>query len=455
MPDGAAESTGGSGLLFVDGELVDAPPASLLASEWPSLSREDRRAGFESLPRTDAGDFFLDLPPDDQASLLLDLPDAERRIWLRLLAPDDAADVIQDVPPESRDHLLSLLDPLTRSEVVALLAYAEDDAGGKMSPRYARLRPEMTAGQAISYLRRHRPRDLEMIYYVYVLDDDERLLGVVSFRDLFAVPTDRPVVDIMRRDVVAVREDSDQEEVADLLTRHALLAVPVVDAEGRMKGIVTSDDVIDVMREEATEDIHKLGGLAALDVPYLRTSQRTMISKRAGWLAVLFLGQMLTASAIGFFEGEIAQALVLVVFVPLVISSGGNAGSQAATLVIRAMSLGEVRLTDGWLVVRRELYTGLSLGAILALLGLVRILSFEGMFGAYGDLYWRLACTVALSLLLVVTWGAIVGSMLPFALRRLNFDPASASAPMVATLSDVTGLVIYFTVARFVLLPGV
>jgi magnesium transporter len=218
-----------------------------------------------------------------------------------------------------------------------------------------------------------------------------------------------------------------------------------------MQGIVTADDVVDVVREEATEDMQKLGGVEALEAPYLEIDMRRMIRKRVGWLCVLFLGEMLTASAMGFFEKEIARAVVLALFIPLIISSGGNSGSQATTLVIRAMALGEVKLRDWWRVVRREFLAGLGLGIVLAVIGFIRIVLWEGLFHTYGPHYVGIACTVAASLVGVVLWGTLAGSMLPFILRRLGFDPASASAPFVATLVDVSGLVIYFTAAAAIL----
>jgi cation transporter-like permease len=255
----------------------------------------------------------------------------------------------------------------------------------------------------------------------------------------------------MRPDPVTVAATLDQEEVARLFAQYDLLAMPVVDEEGRMKGIVTVDDIVDVVSEEATEDIQKLGGMAALDAPYLQTGIGTMLKKRAGWLAALFLGEMLTASAMAHFEDEIAKAVVLALFVPLIISSGGNSGSQATTLVIRAMALGQVSGRMWFNVLRRELLMGLGLGLILATIGVVRILAWQGIFHMYGEHYALVATTVGLSLIGVVIWGTISGAMLPLIMRRLGFDPASASAPFVATLVDVSGLVIYFSVAGIVL----
>lgn len=436
----------------------DIPTEEALSAEdlrhaWPALSRDERAEAILLLPRSEAEEFFLDLSAHDQAELVLQLPAAQRRSWIRQLPPDDAADLLQEAAPEERAGLLAQLDDAARAEVNALLAYAEDDAGGLMNPRFARVRPEMTVDEAIAYLRRQTRQRVEIVSYAYVLDDHQTLRGVVSFRDLFTAKVTARMSDIMRTALVVVHEETDQEAVSRLFTEHDLVAIPVVDAQGRMKGIVTFDDLVDVVQEEATEDMHKMGGSSALDAPYLEVGVVQMVRKRGVWLAVLFVGELLTASAMAQFEHEIARAVVLALFVPLIISSGGNTGSQATTLVIRAMALGEVRLRDWWRVLRREVAAGLGLGAILAALGFARILGWEALFHSYGAHTLGLAATVAISLLGVVMWGAVAGAMLPFVLRRVGFDPASASAPFVATLVDVSGLVIYFTVAS-VLLRG-
>jgi magnesium transporter len=308
----------------------------------------------------------------------------------------------------------------------------------------------MSIDEAISYLRRQTPQ-VETIYYAYALDDAQHLLGVVSFRDLFSADRDKLVRDVMQTEIIAATEDMDQEAVAKMVTTHHLLAVPVLDSEHRMQGIVTLDDIIDVVQEEASEDIQKVGGMEALDAPYLEIGFWRMVNKRAGWLAILFVGEMLTATAMGYFEHEIAKAVVLALFVPLIISSGGNSGSQATTLVIRAMAVGEVRLSDWWKIIRREFSTGFVLGSVLSVLGLTRILIWQWLWSTYGSHYVVVALTVAVSLLGVVLFGTVAGSMLPFILRRLGLDPASASAPFVATLVDVSGLVIYFTVASVIM----
>jgi magnesium transporter len=425
--------------------------ADELRESWALLSDDERAEGFHVLPRTEQEDFFLACSSLDQKHLLATLRPEERRAWLRLLPPDDAADLVQLHPPDARDALLATLDDITRREVSALLAYAEDAAGGLMNPRFARVRPDVTVDEAIAYLRRQAVDRVETIYYAYVLDPAQRLLGVTSFRDLFAARPAQRVEEVMIRDPVTVRDDMDQEAVSRVFAQHDLLAVPVVDAAGRMQGLVTVDDIVDVVQEEATEDIQRVGGSEALGAPYLEMSLGAMIRKRAGWLSALFIGEMLTATAMARFEDEIARAVVLALFVPLIISSGGNSGSQASTLVIRAMALGEVRVRDWWRVARREVLSGVGLGVILGLLGVTRILLWDVLFHTYGAHGGLIAATVGVSLVGVVLWGCLAGSMLPFALRRAGFDPASASAPFVATLVDVSGLVIYFTVAAVVL----
>ena len=422
-----------------------------LREAWPVLDAEERLEGFRLLPSEEVADFFLELSTRGQSSVLQAMTPGERRTWLRVLPPDDAADVVTQFPPEQRTDLLALLDDPTRREVNALLAYAEDDAGGLMHPRFARVRPGMTVEDAIRYGRRQAQEHLGMIYYVYVLGPEQRLEGVVSFRELLLAPGDKPVRDVMQRDVITVHEELDQEAVARVIAQHDILAVPVVDAERRVKGIVTVDDIIDVVQEETTEDIQKLGGMEALDAPYMKIAFGRMLKKRGGWLAALFIGEMLTATAMAFFEDEIARAVVLALFVPLIISSGGNSGSQASTLVIRAMAIGEGRLRDGWRVIRRELAMGLVLGTGLGAIGFLRIFLWQQVSPIYGEHYLLVAVTVFGSLVGVVTFGTLAGSLLPFLLRRGGLDPASASAPFVATLVDVTGLVIYFTVASVIL----
>ena len=441
--------------------------AADLRDAWPVLDPEARVEGFRYLTTADAEEFFHELQALDRAQLLLNLPAVEQRWWLRGLAPDDVADLLQATPLEERGKLLALLDDATRKEIGALLAYSEDEAGGLMNPRYARLRADASVDEAISYLRRQTRERVESIYYAYVLDEQQKLVGVVSFRQLMMARGDARVREVMVTDLVTVHEEMDQEAVARLFAQHNLMCVPVLDADGRMKGIVTADDIVDVVREEATEDIQKIGGTEALDAPYTQVGFRDMIKKRGGWLIALFLGEMLTASAMGGYADELEHGgWMISCFVPLIISTGGNSGSQASTLVIRALALGELRLRDWWRVFLREISIGLALGAILALVGLTRVFVWQHLFhypvnskvhpewqgmGYYGPHYLVLSGAVAASVLLCATWGTIAGACLPFILKAAKLDPASACAPLVATLVDVTGLIIYFTSAKLFL----
>jgi magnesium transporter len=429
----------------------DAFLSSELEEVWAFLSIEERVEGFRILSRSDAEELFDRLSASDQARLILALPQAERRSWMRYLEPDDAADVVQSAQPEEKDVLLNLLDEATRKEVGALLAYAEDAAGGLMNPRYVRVRPGMTVDEAMSYLRKQARERVETIHYSYVLDAGQKLLGVVSFRDLFAAQPGKTVAEVMKTDLVTATEETDQEALSQLFGQHGLMAIPVLDGAGQMKGVVTVDDIVDVVQEEATEDIQKMGAVAALEAPYLNVGFLEMLKKRAGWLAVLFVGEMFTATALAYFQKEIDKATVLAMFMPLIISAGGNSGSQATTLVIRAIALGEVRLRDWWRVAARELLMGATLGGLLGLIGLTRILLWPSRVALYGEHFALVGLAVALSVVGVVLFGTMAGAMLPMVLRKLGLDPASASAPAVATIVDVTGLVIYFTVASIVL----
>lgn len=425
--------------------------ASELQDAWHILSIEERVEGFRLLPRADAEELFFTLAARDQYDLIMGLPPGDRRSWLRLLPPDDAADVIQEADDDEKQGLAALLDDQTRKEVTVLMAYAEDDAGGLMNPRYVRVRPDMTVDEAISYLRKQARERIETLAYAYVCDAQQKLLGVTSFRDLFAAQQGKLVRDIMHPDVISVLDTDDQESVSRVFTQHDFVALPVVDEHGHMKGVVTIDDIVDVVQEEATEDAQKFGGMEALDAPYLDNSILQMVRKRGVWLAALFVGEMLTATAMSFYEQEIARAVMLALFVPLIMSSGGNSGSQASTLIVRAIALGEVKLRDWFRVMRREIVTSALLGVLLAIIGFLRILVWTFVFHSYQGHGVILGATVACSLVGVVMFGSIAGSMLPFLLRRLGLDPASASAPFVATLVDVTGLIIYFTVASIIL----
>ena len=369
------------------------------------------------------------------------------------LSADERTDIVQKMRLHERHRIVPKLSPEVRTELEHLLQYPVHTAGGIMTTEFVELDPSMTVGTAFKHIRAVA-REKESIYACYVLESQtKRLLGAVSLRDLVMAELDAPLEKVMRAKPITVNALDDQETVAHKISKYNLLAVPVLEQDGSVVGFVTVDDVIDVLVEEGTEDILRLAAVepGAMDKPYMQVALPTMVRKRAGWLVILFLGEMLTATAMGFFEKEIERAVVLALFVPLIISSGGNSGSQASTLVIRALALSEVKLRDWWRVMRREVLSGLGLGVILGSIGFLRISVWSAFSDIYGPHWLLVAFTVGLALVGIVLWGTLAGSMLPFMLRRFGFDPATSSAPFVATLVDVTGLVIYFSVAVLVL----
>ncbi len=406
---------------------------------------------FRLLPREQAGRVFAHLPRDHQEGLLHSLTNDQMRAVLSEMTPDDQARLLEELPAEVTRRILDILSTDELRAARDLLGYPPESAGRYMTPRYVALRPAMTAREALDHVRR-TGRDQETLSILYVVADDGRLVKELRLGTLVMADPEERVGDIPDRPLVSVPAAADREEAVRTFRKYDRLALPVTDRDGHMLGIITADDVLDVAEREATEDIQKIGGTEALDAPYLEVGFRPMVRKRGGWLSVLFLGEMLTATAMGYFEDEIARAVVLAMFIPLIISSGGNSGSQAATLVVRALALGELRLRDWWRVFGRELRSGLALGAWLGLSGFLRVQVWHhtGLYD-YGPHNLLIGLTIWLSLAGVVTFGSISGSMLPFLLRWLGFDPATSSAPFVATLVDVTGLVIYFSFAALIL----
>jgi magnesium transporter len=400
--------------------------------------------------------------PFDMGVPVLDDPALENRVeivramdvqtfkpLLSAMSGDRQAELFRQMSEQERSRLLPALHPKAQEAVQLLLRYPPESAGGIMTTEFLTVPATWTVDEALQLIRRVGGAK-ETVYAVYVIDPNSGTLRqVVSLRELLLSDRGQRVDQVgSTRKMLTVSPRTDREDVARLISKYDLLAVPVVDADGRVLGIVTVDDVIDALVAETTEDVQKFGGMAALDEPYMEISLPRMLRKRAGWLAALFIGEMLTASAMGYFEHEIERAVILALFIPLIISSGGNSGSQATSLIIRAMALGEVRVRDWWRVAVRELPSGICLGTFLGIIGCCRILAWQALgWYDYGPYYPLVALTVAVALIGVVTFGSLAGSMLPFALRRLGFDPASASAPFVATLVDVTGLVIYFSIA--------
>ncbi len=404
--------------------------------------------------------------PFDFAVDVMDEPELDRRqaivqamdrgvagALVTAMASDQRADLLRELPAPRRNAVLATIDEPDRTMLQSLLSYPEGSVGSIMTTEFVSVAANTTVADAVERVRLLAP-DVTAVYAIYVVDPvNGALERSVSLQDLLLADRDAPIMSVGDvRKPLSTSPTTSQEDAARLISKYNLVALPVVDATGKMLGAATVDDVIDAMVREATEDVQKFGGVEALDAPYLRMSFGALVQKRAGWLAALFLGEMLTATAMGYFQDEIAKAVVLALFIPLIISSGGNSGSQATSLVIRALALRELSLRDWWRVAIRELPTGLALGAVLGTIGVIRILVWQHMgWYNYGPYHNLVALTIGVSLVGVVTFGSMAGSMLPFVLRRLGFDPASASAPFVATLVDVTGLIIYFSVAYAIL----
>ncbi len=414
------------------------------------LRAEDRAVVFRLLPRPLAAQTFEHLPLDAQESLLRALGDEQVAAILDEMSPDDRTAFLEELPAEVTRRLLGLLSPEERTVARSLLGYPEDSIGRLMTPDYVAVHEGWTVQQVLDHVREHG-RDSETLNVIYVVDEAGCLIDDIRMREFLLVPLDRRVAELMDREFVALSAFDDQEVAVAVFRKYDRAALPVTDSAGVLLGIVTVDDVLDVAEEEATEDFQKMGASEALEEPYLSISLPLLVKKRAGWLVLLFLGEMLTTTAMAFFEHELSRALVLALFIPLIISSGGNSGSQAATLVIRALAVGEVSLREWWQVVRREALSGLALGVILGMIGFARVAVWSRFSEVYGPHALRVASTVGLTLVGVVLWGTLSGSTFPLILKRLGFDPAVSSAPFVATLVDVTGLVIYFSVASMVL----
>jgi magnesium transporter len=427
----------------------DWPPADL-AELISDLPEEDKVVVFRMLPHTLAGPTFEYLEVHEQKRLLQAMGREDVARVINDMSPDDRTALLEELPASAVKELLRLLSPKELQVAQQLLNYPERSVGRLMTPDFIAIRDDWTVQQVLDHVRAHG-RDRETINILYVVDPDGKLIDDVRIREFLLRPLNSKVADIRDRNFITLRATDLQQHAVEQFRKYDRTALPVVDSAAKLIGIVTVDDILDVAEKQATEDIQKIGGLTALDQPYLNVSIPQMTRKRAPWLVVLFLSEMLTTTAMAFFEDEISKAVVLALFLPLIISSGGNSGSQATTLIIRAMAVGEVTLSDWWRVMRRELFSGLLLGGILGVIGFLRIGVWSMFSHVYGPHWHLVAITVGLSLVGVVLWGTLSGSMLPFVLKRLKADPATSSAPFVATLVDVTGLVIYFSIAYVVL----
>jgi magnesium transporter len=425
-------------------------PLPDIAEIFTDLKPGDEAVLLRILPRQMAADVFEYLSLQDQEQLVQALGNEQVAQILNDIAPDDRTRLLEELPATVTQKLLTLLSPQERKIAADLLGYPKDSIGRRMTPEYVAIQEKWTVADVLGHLRKVG-RDRETFNQLYVVDDKGRLVDSVRLRNLVVAELDAPVAEVFDHASPSLRATDDQETAVAAFKKYDRTILPVLDSNDVLVGVVTVDDVLDVAEKEATEDIQKMGGMEALDAPYLTIGLFSMIKKRAGWLAILFVGEMLTATAMGYFQDEIAKAVVLALFVPLIISSGGNSGSQATSLIIRALAVRDITLGDWWRVIRREAVAGVALGCVLASIALVRILLWPSRAKVYGEHYVLVASTVACSLIGVVLFGSLAGSMLPFILRRLGFDPAAASAPFVATLVDVTGLVIYFTIAYQIL----
>jgi magnesium transporter len=411
---------------------------------------------FKVLDSEKTAEILLELEDDLRENILKRLSAKEIAEELDELETNDAADIIGELSKEKKAEVISELQDVEHAKgIVDLLRYDEDTAGGIMHKELVKVNENWNVLTCVKEMR-IQAENISRVHSIYVVDDEDRLKGRLSLKDLLSTSTRTPINDVYIKKLHFVDVETPDVDVARIMEKYDLEAIPVVDELGRLVGRITIDDVIDVIKDEIekrdTEDIQKFGGLEALDLPYVQTRLFEMVKKRATWLVVLFLGEMFTASAMGFFEGEINKAIVLTLFIPLIISSGGNSGSQAATLIIRAMALKELTLRDWWYVMKKEIASGFLLGSILGIVGFIRILIWQTLnFHDYGVYWFFIAMTVSVSLVFIVLWGTLSGSMIPFLLKRLKLDPATSSAPFVATLVDVTGLIIYFSIAMFFL----
>lgn len=414
------------------------------------LSPSEDTVAFQCLEPKLAAETFAYVERHTQEQLISVLPESELARILNEMPPDDRTALLERLSSDEVERLLTLLLPENQRIARSLLSYGEGTVGRLMTPDFIAVREEWTISQVLEHVRKVG-KDSETLNAVYVTDSQHHLIDDIRMREILLVAPNAIVRDLMNRQFVSLLVTDSEAFAVEQFRKYDRTVLPVLDRRGVLLGVVTVDDVLDVAEEVATREIQKFGGLEALDEPYIATPVLQLVRKRASWLVVLFLGELLTASAMGAFEDQIEKAVVLALFVPLIISSGGNSGSQAATLLVRAMAVGEVNLHDWWTVMRREILSGLLLGMVLGSIGFLRITIWSLFSTMYGPQWLLVAITVGISLVFIVLWGTISGSMLPFLIKRIGLDPATSSAPFVATLVDVTGLIIYFTVAMVVL----
>jgi Mg2+ transporter (mgtE) len=418
-----------------------------IAETLSGLPADERLLAFLKVPKEYKAEVFSHLDPDFQEETIRSIGSDEVSEILNAMTPDDRTALFEDFPDELIKYSINHLNPQERRIALKLLGYHSDSIARLMTPYYIQIRKEWTVKRCLQQIKKVGKR-VETMNHLYVVDERNRLIDDIALGSLLLAEEDTLISDITDNHFVAITTTTSKEDAVTYFEKYDRTALPIVTEAGVLVGIVTIDDILDQIEQQNTEDIQKFGGLEALDVPYTQTSLMEMVKKRGMWLIILFFSEMLTASAMGYFEDEIQKAVVLALFVPLIISSGGNSGSQAATLIIRAMALQEIGLKDWWYVMKKEIFTGLFLGGVLGIIGFLRIMIWHeaGLFD-YG-IYWPfVGMSVGISLVMIVLWGTLSGSMVPFILKKLKLDPATSSAPFVATLVDVTGLIIYFSVA--------
>lgn len=421
-----------------------------LAQLLSELPPELKAVAFRVLPKSLATDAFEYLALEAQENLLRSLGREQAAGILGEMAPDDRTALLEDVPSRIQKQLIALLDTHEREIATQLLGYSEDSIGRLMTPDYLALEEKWTVREALNFIKNHG-QDSETLNVVYVVNNRGKLIDGLRIRKLLLAEPDEIVGDLVTHTLVHLAANGSAESAVEIFQKTDFYALPVTSSTGKILGIVTLDDVLDVAEQRATDDMQKVAGSARLEEPYLELSVWTMLVKRGPWLVILFVGGLMTANAMAYFNGEIEKAAVLIIFLPLIIASGGNSGSQAATLIIRAMAVGEVKLTDWLRVLGREILNGLSIGLLLGVIGIL-VVTIGAQFSPVFTGYWRhVAAAVGIALTCVVLWGNLVGSMLPLLLKKIGLDPATSSAPFVATLVDVTGIVIYFTVAALLL----
>ncbi len=429
--------------------LSDWSPADI-AELIIDLSEQEQVIIFRLLSNELAADTFEHLEVETQKDLLKAMAQSEVAAILNEMSPDDRTALLEELPSAAAKQLIRLLSAEERRIAQTLLGYPENSVGRLMTPDYIAIKPEWTIEETLKFIRENA-EDKETLNIVYVIDEKGKLLDDIKLKDFILAEPNEKVVDIMDGNFVALNVHDDQEDAVEVFKKYDRIALPVVDKFNVLIGIVTVDDVLDVAEEEATEDIHKLAAVEAFEEPYPTIPLLEMVKKRAVWLTILFIAQILTAIVLGYFESEISKAIVLSMFIPLIISSGGNSGSQAATLVIRAMAVGEIALNDWWRIMRREILSGLIIGLILGLLGFLQVALLANFSAVIGVHWFLIGITISISIIGIVLWGTLSGSMLPFILKRLGADPATSSTPLVTTIVDIVGLIIYFTVAIIIL----